>query len=93
VETEYGFTFKMQPYEDPDACNNKTNGNSKFLQPYYVTAADALLEIGMAIISTIYSLSKHLSQTNISCVLKCSYQLVYQCLIRYLPRYVKLGAS
>jgi hypothetical protein len=38
------------------------------LQPYPVVAADALLEIGTAVISAVFSLDEHLSQTNNSCV-------------------------
>jgi hypothetical protein len=32
---------------------DKTNGNIEFLQPYPVVAADALLEIGTAVISSV----------------------------------------
>jgi hypothetical protein len=39
-------------------------------QPYPIVAVDALLEIGMAVISAALSLDEHLSQTNTSCVLK-----------------------
>jgi hypothetical protein len=57
--------------------------NIKFLKPYPVVAADALLEIDTAVISAVLSLDEHLSQTNTSCVPKLCYQSVYCCLIRY----------
>jgi hypothetical protein len=57
--------------------------NIEFLPPCPIVAADALLEIGTAVISDALSPDEHLSQTNISCVLKC-YQSVYCCLIRCL---------
>jgi hypothetical protein len=63
--------------------NDETFGNIEFLQPYPVVAADALLEIGTAVISAVLSLDEHLSQTNTSCVPKFRYQSVYCCLIRY----------
>jgi len=49
---------------------DKTNGNIEFLQPYPVVAADALLEIGTAVIPAFLSFDEHLSQKNISCVPK-----------------------
>jgi hypothetical protein len=33
--------------------NDETTGNIEFLQPHHVVAADALLEIGTAIISAV----------------------------------------
>jgi hypothetical protein len=55
------------------AQNDETNGNIEFLQPYPVVAAEALLEIGTAVISAVLSLDEHLSQTNTYSVLKCCY--------------------
>jgi hypothetical protein len=63
---------------------DETNGNIGFLQPYSVVAADALSEIGTAVISAVLSLDEHLSQTHTSCVPKCCYQSMYCCLIRYI---------
>jgi hypothetical protein len=63
--------------------NDETNGNIEFLQKYPVVAANALLEIGTAVISAVLSLDEHLSQINTSCVPKCCYQSMYCCLIRY----------
>jgi hypothetical protein len=37
-------------HEPLHAQNDETNGNIEFLQPYPVVAADALLEIGTAVI-------------------------------------------
>jgi hypothetical protein len=54
------------------------------LQPYPIVAADAVFEIGTATISSVMSLSEHLSQTNTFCVQKCCYHLVYWYLIRRL---------
>jgi hypothetical protein len=65
------------------AQNDETNGSIEFLQSYPVVAADALLEIGTAVISAVLSLDEHLSQTNNSCAPKFCYQSVYFCLIRY----------
>jgi hypothetical protein len=45
------------------AANDEINDRIKFSQPYPVVAADALLQIGKAVISTVLSLDKHLSQT------------------------------
>jgi hypothetical protein len=42
------------------AHKKKTNGNIKFLQSYPIVAADALLEIDMAIISVDLSFDEHL---------------------------------
>jgi hypothetical protein len=44
------------------AQNDKTNGNTEFLQLYTTVVADALLEISMAIISAALLLKEHLSQ-------------------------------
>jgi hypothetical protein len=52
------------------------------LQPYPVVAADALLEIGAAVISAVLALDEHLSQTNTSCVSEICYQSIC-CRIRY----------
>jgi hypothetical protein len=60
----------------------ETNGSIEFLHPYPVIVADALLEIGTAVVSAVSSLDEHLSETNISCVPKFWNQSVY-CLIRY----------
>jgi hypothetical protein len=60
-------------HEHLHAQNDETNGNIEFLQPYPVVAADALFEIGTAVISAVLSLDKHLSQTNTSCAPKCCY--------------------
>jgi hypothetical protein len=57
-------------------------GSIEFLQPYPVVVADALREIGTAVISAVLSLDEHLSQTNTSCVPKFCYQSVH-CLTRY----------
>jgi hypothetical protein len=65
------------------AQNDETNHNIEFLQPCPGVAADALLEIGSAVISAVVSLDEHLSQTDTSCVPKCCYQSMYCCLIRY----------
>jgi hypothetical protein len=59
------------------ARNDETNGNIEFLQPYPVVAADALLEISTAVISSGLSLDEHLSKKNTSCVPKFCYQSVY----------------
>jgi hypothetical protein len=48
-----------------------------------ILVADALLEIGTAVISVVLLLGEHLSQTNTSCVPKFCYYLVYCCLMRY----------
>jgi hypothetical protein len=54
--------------------NDETSSNIEFSQPYpVVAAADALLEIGTAVISAVLSLDEHLSQTNTSRVLKFCY--------------------
>jgi hypothetical protein len=53
------------------------------LQPYPIVVADALLEIGTAVISAVLSLDEHLSQTNTSWVTKFCYQLVNCRLIQY----------
>jgi hypothetical protein len=45
----------------PWGKNDETNGNIEFLQPYPVVAADALLEIGTAVISAVLSLDEYLS--------------------------------
>jgi hypothetical protein len=58
-------------------------GCSIWKAPYPIVAADALLAIGTAVIPTVLSLGKHLSQTNISYVQKCCYQSVYCCLILF----------
>jgi hypothetical protein len=58
------------------AQNDKTSGNTEFLQPYPV-AADALLEIGTAVILAVLSLDEHLSQANTLCIPKFCYQSVY----------------
>jgi hypothetical protein len=70
-------------HEPLHARNDETSGSIEFLQPYPVVAADALFEIGTAVISAILSLDEHLSHTNTSCVPKFRYQSVYCCLIRY----------
>jgi hypothetical protein len=57
--------------------NHETNGNIEFLQPYPVVAADALVEIGTAVISAVLSLDERLLETNSSCVPKFCYQSVY----------------
>jgi hypothetical protein len=61
----------------------KTTKQIALLQPYPVVTADALLEIGTAVISAVLSLDEHLSQTNTSCVPKFCYQSVYCCFIRH----------
>jgi hypothetical protein len=63
--------------------NDETSGYIDLLQLYPVVAADALLEIGTAVISAIFSLDEHLLQTNTSCVPKYCYQSLFCCLIRY----------
>jgi hypothetical protein len=74
--------------------NDENNGNIESLQAYHVVAADALLEIGTAVISAFLSLDEHLSQTNTSCVPKFCYQSVYCFPIRYfLVRIRLLNAS
>jgi hypothetical protein len=57
----------------PSRTKRRTNGNTEFLQPYSVVAADALLEIGTAVISAVLSADEHLSQTDFSCVPKFYY--------------------
>jgi hypothetical protein len=80
----FHLTCNPNCYSEPlHEQKDETNGNIEFLQPYPVVAADALLEIGTAIISALLSLDEHLSQTNTSCVTKFCYQSVYCCLIRY----------
>jgi hypothetical protein len=51
-------------HEHLHAQNDETNGNIEFLKPYPVVAADALLQIGTAVISAVLSLDEHLSQAN-----------------------------
>jgi hypothetical protein len=51
-------------HESLHSQNDETKDSIEFLQPYHVVAADALLEIGTAVISTVLSLDEHLSQTN-----------------------------
>jgi hypothetical protein len=70
-------------YNDDISQNDGTNSNIEFWQPYPIVAADALLEIGTTVISAVLSLSKHLSHTNTTPVLKLCYQSVYYCIIRY----------
>jgi hypothetical protein len=80
------FHLKRRPNNykwTPSRSKEETNGSIEFLQPYPVVAADALLEIGTAVISAVLSLDEHLSQTDTSCVPKLCYQSVYCCLIRY----------
>jgi hypothetical protein len=43
--------------------NNTANSNIEFLQLYPAVAADALLAVGMALISAALSLNEHLSWT------------------------------
>jgi hypothetical protein len=43
------------------AKNEETNVNIEFLQPYSIVAADALLEIGTAVISAVLPLNERLS--------------------------------
>jgi hypothetical protein len=70
------FYLKRNPnrytHEHFHAENDKTNVNSELLQPYtiVVAAADALLEIGTAISSSVLSLDVHLSLADDSCVPK-----------------------
>jgi hypothetical protein len=59
-----------------------TKDNTEFLEPC-TFAADALLEIGTAIISVVSSFDKHLSQINTSCVPKFCFQSVYCYLVLY----------
>jgi hypothetical protein len=57
------FHLKRNPnyYTQPlYAQNDETNGNIEFLQPHPVVAADVLLEIGTAVISTVLSLDERL---------------------------------
>jgi hypothetical protein len=54
---------KLLTHETLHAQNDKTNGSIEFEQPYPVVAADALLQIGTAVISAVLSLNDHLSQT------------------------------
>jgi hypothetical protein len=70
-------SFKTQP--KLLHMNYETNRNIELLQLYPVAAANALLEIGTAVIS----LDEHLSQTDTSCVPKFCFQSVYCCLVRY----------
>jgi hypothetical protein len=71
----------------------ETKGDTEFLQPYPVVAADALLEIATAVISAALSLDDPLSQTDTSCVPKVCYKRLYR-LIRYiLSGYALLNAS
>jgi hypothetical protein len=48
--------------------SDKTSGSIEFFHPYAVVAADALFEIGMAIISALLSFIEHLLQINTSSV-------------------------
>jgi hypothetical protein len=54
------------------AQNYESNGNIELLQPYPVVAADALHEIGTAVVSAVLSLDEHFSQTN-TCAQKVCY--------------------
>jgi hypothetical protein len=44
---------------------DETNSNIEFLQPHSVVAADALIEIGTAVIPAVFSLDEHLSQAKL----------------------------
>jgi hypothetical protein len=70
-------------HEPHHAQNEETNGNIELLQPCRVVAADALLEIGTAVILAVFSLDEPLLKTDTSSVPKCCYQSVYCCLTRY----------
>jgi hypothetical protein len=65
-------------YEPHYAQNDKTNGSIEFLQPYLV-AADAPLEIDMAIISAVLLLHERLSQNFVTswCIVSYLYLLGY----------------
>jgi hypothetical protein len=53
--------FKTQPrLKHRNAFAHKTNNNIEFLRPYPVVEADALPEIGTAVILAVLSLDKHL---------------------------------
>jgi hypothetical protein len=52
---------RPQTHEPLHAQNNKTNSNIEFLWLYPIVRADALLEIGRAVISVVLSLNEHLS--------------------------------
>lgn len=55
------------------AKNNQNNNKIEFLQSHSLAEADALLEIGMVIVSDILLLNKHLSQTTfLSLEMYCS---------------------
>jgi hypothetical protein len=57
----------------PNYCkrtHSRIKRKTEFLQLYPVVAADALLEIGMAVMSAVLQLNEHLSQTNTSSVPK-----------------------
>jgi hypothetical protein len=51
---------------------------------YPVIAADALIEIGKAVISAVLTFDEHLSEANISCDPKRCYQSVYRCVVLHL---------
>lgn len=59
-----GETICMSPF------THKINDSIEFFQTFPVVAADALLEIGTAVISVVLSLDEHMSQTDTTCVPK-----------------------
>jgi hypothetical protein len=65
-----GTASLITTYEHLHAQQGETSSSTEFLQPYPGVAADALLEIGTAVISVVLLLDDYLSQTNTSCVTK-----------------------
>jgi hypothetical protein len=70
---------------------HKTMNQWKFLQLYPIVAADALLEIGTAVISAVLSLDDHLSQTNTSSVPKFCYQSAYYSIIGHFLTRIRIA--
>jgi hypothetical protein len=60
---------------------------------YWILAADALLEIGTAVILSVSSLDEHLSQTNTSCLPRFCYQSVHWRITRYFLVRIRIAKS
>jgi hypothetical protein len=54
----------ISTHKYPHTQNDETNKNTEFCNPYPVVAADALFEIGTAVIAAVSSLDEHLPETN-----------------------------
>jgi hypothetical protein len=86
-----GINVKRNPSYNPTLGpihpqTEDTNYSIEFKQPCPVVATDALLDIGMVVISAVLSLDDNLLQTNISCALKFCYQSVYYVIPSFLVK-------